>query len=316
MKLGISSYCLAPNMAEGKMTIFDVIDWAKDHGCEHIEFVPFYLPFVDEKNKCLNTDLIDQVREHCQKVDLEISTYSVNADLLIPDAAERRAEIERVKLHIDVAARLGIHWMRHDIANFRRPFSTNTLPHFNEELPLMVEGTRELCDYAASLGINTTLENHGFFCNGSERVLRIFEALERPNMKMTMDVGNFLCVDEYNLAAVKRCLHLAQIIHLKDFYIRTKEQLPSQNEMFNCNNGSWFETLGGQMIRGSIVGQGDLPIPEIIKNIKESGYDGYVSIEFEGMEPCERGTEISLNMARAFFGREIGKQSVPKMEWT
>lgn len=316
MKLGISSYCLSPYMGSGQMTVFDVIDWAKDHGCEHIEFVPFYLPFVDEKNQCLNTELIDQVREHCKEVDLEISTYSVNADLLKPTEEERKAEIARVKLHIDAAARLGIKWMRHDIAGFRRPFSTNTIYNFNEELPLMVEGTRELCDYALQYGINTTLENHGFFCNGSERVLRIFDAVDRPNMKMTLDVGNFLCVDEYNIAAVQRCLHKAQIIHLKDFYIRTKAQLPSQNEMFNCNNGSWFETMGGQMIRGAITGQGDLPIPAIIEQIKASGFDGYISIEFEGMEPCDRGTEISLNMARAFLGREQGKQSTPEMEWT
>ena len=103
MKLGISSYCLAPYMATGQMTIFDVIDWAKDHDCEHIEFVPFYLPFVDEQNHCLNTELIDKVREHCKKVGLEISTYSVNADLLKTDPAERQAEIDRVKLHIDAA---------------------------------------------------------------------------------------------------------------------------------------------------------------------------------------------------------------------
>jgi sugar phosphate isomerase/epimerase len=135
-------------------------------------------------------------------------------------------------------------------------------------------------------------------------------------MKMTMDVGNFLCVDEYNLAAVKQCIHKAQIIHLKDFYIRSKEQLPSQNVMFDCNNGSWFETLGGQMIRGAITGQGDLPIPEIINVIKESDFDGYISIEFEGMEPCDRGTEISLNMARAFLGRQLGKQATPEMKWS
>ena len=316
MKLGISSYCLSPYMGSGQMTIYDVIDWAKDHGCEHIEFVPFYLPFVDEKNKCLNTELIDGVREYCKKVDLEISTYSVNADLLIPDEEAQRAEIARVKLHIDAAARLGIKWMRHDIANFRRPFETNTAYHFNRELPQMVAGTRELCDYAKQYGIDTTLENHGFFCNGSERVLRIFDEVDRPNMKMTMDVGNFLCVDEYNLAAVKQCIHKAQIIHLKDFYIRRKEQLPSQNVMFDCNNGSWFETLGGQMIRGAITGQGDLPIPEIINVIKNSDFDGYISIEFEGMEPCDRGTEISLNMARAFLGRELGKQATPEMKWS
>jgi inosose dehydratase len=300
MKLGISCYCLDNAMAEG-MSIFEVMDWAKAHDCEHLELVPFHLALVDEEKKCLNTELIDSVREYSEKIGLEISTYSVNADLLKTDESERRAEIERVKLHIDAAHRLGLKWMRHDIASFRRPFSTNTPQNFEKELPLMIEGTRELCDYAASYGITTTLENHGFFCNGSDRLIRLFDALERPDMKMTMDVGNFLCVDEYNIAAVKKCLPYAQIIHLKDFYIRSKDQLPGQNEMFNCDNGSWFESLGGMMLRGSITGQGDMPVREIIHLIKNSDFDGYVSIEFEGMEPCKRATDISLSMARAFF---------------
>ena len=300
MKLGISIYCLDNAMAEG-MTVYEAMDWAKEHGCEHIEFVPFHLPLVDEKNRCLNTELIDSVREYAKKIDLEISTYSVNADLIKPDPEERRAEIERVKLHIDAAARLGLKWMRHDIAGFRRPFSSNTPVNFEKDLPLMIEGTRELCDYAGQFGITTTLENHGFYCNGSDRLIRILEGLERPQMKMTMDVGNFLCVDEYNIGAVKKCLPYAQIIHLKDFYIRSKEQLPGQNEMFNCDNGSWFESLGGMMLRGAITGQGDMPVRQIIKMIKESDFDGYISIEFEGMEPCRRATDISLSMTRAFL---------------
>lgn len=303
MKLGISIYCLDNAMDDGSMSVYDCMDWAKEHGCEHIEFVPFHLPFVDEANKCLNTELIDNVREYSEKIGLEISTYSVNADLLKPDEAERRAEIERVKLHIDAAHRLGLKWMRHDIAGFRRPFSTNTAHNFEVELPMMIEGTRELCDYAAAYGITTTLENHGFFCNGSDRIIRILEEVERPEMKMTMDVGNFVCVDEYSIGAVKKCLPYAQIIHLKDFYIRPKSALPGQNEMFNCDNGSWFETMGGQMLRGSITGQGDLPLQDIVAAIKNSGFDGYVSIEFEGMEPCRKATEISLAMARAYFAR-------------
>ncbi len=301
MKIGMSSYCLTPAMAAGRKSVYDVIDWAADHGCEHIEFVPFYLPFVDEEKGALDTGLIDSVREKCAERSLEISTYSVNADLINPDPAERRREIERVKLHIDTAARLGIKLMRHDIAGFRRPFETNTAENFERELPLMVEGARELYDYAASLGVTTTLENHGFFCNGSDRLIRLIREIDRPNISMTLDVGNFLCVDEYEYAAVKKCIKYAKIIHFKDFYIREKSKLPGQTEMFNCDCGSWFETLGGRMLRGSIVGQGDLDIWEIARIIKGSGFDGYVSVEFEGMEECEQGTRISLDMARAIL---------------
>ena len=49
MKLGMSSYCLTPAMKEGRKTIYDVIDFAVENGCEHIEFVPFYLPLLMKK---------------------------------------------------------------------------------------------------------------------------------------------------------------------------------------------------------------------------------------------------------------------------
>ncbi len=302
MKKGISSYCLSPAMSEGT-SIFEVIDFAKKIGCEHIEFVPFYTPFVLERENRIDTDYIDAVRKKCGEAGLAISTYSVNADLLDPDPARREAEIRRVELHIDAAERLGLKWMRHDIASFRRPFSSNTPENFEKEFPLMIEGVRTLYQYADERGIATTLENHGFFCNGADRLIRILNAAECPNLKMTLDVGNFLCVDEDPVAAVKKCLPYAAIIHFKDFYVRKKERLPGQTEMFNCNNGSWFETLAGKMLRGSILGQGDMDIPEIIRLIKTSGFDGYLSLEFEGMEDCRQGTEISFGMANALFER-------------
>jgi inosose dehydratase len=297
MKIGMSSYCLTPAMRDGRKSIYDVIDFAKEKGCEHIELVPFYLPFVDEKNE-LNYELIDNVRQKCEDSGIEISTYSVNADILKLDREERKAEINRVKKHIDAAQRLGLKRMRHDVASFRRPFSTNGMTNFLKEFPLMVEGTRELHDYAASLGIRTTLENHGFFVNGSDRVIMLIEALERPEVRMTLDVGNFMCVDEISEAAVKKCIQYADVIHLKDFYVREKSDLSGQAEMFNCNDGSWFETMGGKLLRGSILGQGDLNLKAIAAIIKSSGFDGYVSLEFEGMEVCEKGTEISLQMAQ------------------
>ena len=165
----------------------------------------------------------------------------------------------------------------------------------------MVKNGGLLCDYAAEKGLHIVMENHGFFINGSDRVLSLIEALNRPNLKMTVDVGNFLCVDEDPVAAVKKCLPYAEMIHLKDFYIRKKEQLPDQTDMFNCNLGRWFETMGGK--RGAILGQGDMDIWEILRMIKHSGFDGYISLEFEGMEPSEQGTEIGLSMARSILSR-------------
>ena len=68
--------------------------------------------------------------------------------------------------------------------------------------------------------------------------------------------------------------------------------------MFNCDNGSWFETMGGKMLRGSILGQGDMDVWEILRLIKHSGFDGYISLEFEGMEPCGRADPPSASRWR------------------
>ncbi len=297
MKIGMSSYCLTPTMANGSKSVYDVIDWAADHGCEHIEFVPFYLPFVDEEKMCLNEELIDSVVAKCAERGLEISTYSVGADFLVESDEERKLQIERVKLHIDAAARLGIKLMRHDIAGWNRTPEQNTPENFYRELPIMAACARECYDYAAKYGITTTIENHGVFCNGSDRLVRLIQEIDRPGISMTLDIGNFLCVDEFPFAAVQKCIKYAKVIHFKDFYIRKREQLP------DCNVGGWLTSRGGQALRGSIVGQGDIDIWQIARIIKDSGYDGYISVEFEGMEESELGTSISLDMARAILAQ-------------
>ena len=89
MKFGISSYCLSPAMDQGA-SIDEVIDFAAGLGCEHIEFVPFYTPFVLEKENRLNETYIDHVRKKCADAGLEISTYSVNADLINADPEIRK----------------------------------------------------------------------------------------------------------------------------------------------------------------------------------------------------------------------------------
>ena len=49
---------------------------------------------------------------------------------------------------------------------------------------------------------------------------------------------------------------------------------------------------GGNYWRGTIFGHGNVPTFQILSAIRKSGYDGYVSLEFEGMEPVLEGVEI------------------------
>ncbi len=117
------------------------------------------------------------------------------------------------------------------------------------------------------------MENHGFFINNSERLRHLVYAVDRPNFRMLLDVGNFLCLDEDPLAAVPRSLPMAAVVHLKDFLVR--DDRPGDG---------WLTTAAGRSILGTIVGHGDLPVRALVGLIAASGFDGPVSIEFEGLE--------------------------------
>jgi len=304
MKIGLSSYSRLNDIRNGSLDITDVMDFAKKAGAYHIELVPFGFTLYDDQTGTFNYSLIEKIKEKSFQIGLPISNYSVLGDLLKPTESERTAEIERLKKHIDVAAMLGISSMRHDIASFRRPLEINTPLDFEREFPVMVSCCRILAEYAQKYDITTMAENHGFFVNGADRLIRLIDAVNRPNFKMLIDIGNFSCVEDDCSIAVKKCLPFAHMIHLKDFYIRKTEVLSDIGGLFRCDSGCWFYSNSEKyMMRGAILGQGDLDINDIFRTVSEYGFDGYASVEFEGMEDSATGSEISLFSAKELWQR-------------
>jgi sugar phosphate isomerase/epimerase len=170
------------------------------------------------------------------------------------------------------------------------------------ELPLIISTYERLCDMAAPHDIKILLENHGFHVNGSERTAQIFEYMYDKNFGGQLDTGNYVCVDEAAESAVKKCVGYATTIHMKDFYIRPADRDPGDASQFDCSN-SWFRSVAGKYLRGSILGQGDLDIPMIVGDIKRSGFDGDIFIEYEGMEDCLYGTKVSLDNLKRIWER-------------
>ena len=85
---------------------------------------------------------------------------------------------------------------------------------------------------------------------------------------------------------MKRNLPLASLIHVKDFYYRPFDQDPG---------GEMVQNIPWQYLRGSIFGQGDIDVRRILRLIKNEGYDGDITLEFEGMEECREGTRLGLD---------------------
>ncbi|KAB8134176.1 sugar phosphate isomerase/epimerase [Gracilibacillus oryzae] len=282
MKLGMSSYSLANAIHSGEMTILDVIQWTKDQGGEHIEIVPIGYTLTD------NPELVQDIVVKAKELGIEISNYAIGADFLAGDDQHFAAELERVKKEVDIANALGVKRMRHDVS-FKPPTETGA-EQFYQDLPKIVEACQEIADYAKQYDIVTSIENHGFYIQSSDRVNMIVSLVNRPNFGHTLDIGNFVCVDEDPTVAIKKCISNATMIHAKDFYVRPAT-------WHNPGEG-WFSSSGGKYLRGAITGQGDIDIKDILKTIKEYGYDGYLSIEFEGLEECKKASKISIQNVR------------------
>ena len=92
---------------------------------------------------------------------MPIIAYMVGADFLANGVA---AQVETLKKEVEIAATLGAHRMRHDATGGKD--ATGKAYTWEEALPILAEGYGRVTEYAMGLGINTMIENHGYFRAG------------------------------------------------------------------------------------------------------------------------------------------------------
>ena len=265
MKIGVSSYSFSRVVGD-----VDVIAKTKEFGFDVIEFAGLKVP-EDETP----ATTAERTKERCAEAGLEIASYTIAADFLQGSSGNLDDEIECVKGEIEIAGLLGVPLMRHDAT---RGFPADHVgpKSFDDALPVLSKACRAVTEFAADMGIRTTVENHGFFCQDSDRVEKLVCAVDHPNFGLLADMGNFLCADEDPTVALGRVMPYAVHVHAKDFHTKSGD---------GPNPGTgWFRSRGGNYLRGSIIGHGDVPITQCLRIMKAAGYDGVLSVEFEGME--------------------------------
>jgi len=297
MRIGLSSYSLDREIESGRMTLGQVMDFAAAQGAQCMELVPFAFRFDDPVTGKIDLEAIKNVKIQAKDAGISLCNYSVLADFCKEEDALEQ-EIARICHEIDIAAELGVPRMRSDVCAFRRPQAQNTLRDFDRWLPVMAGAAKRLCDHGRRAGVQILIENHGFFANGVDRVQRILDAVNDNNYGLLLDTGNIVCVDEDASIAARTLAPITKMVHLKDFYIRTRD--PGDSTQFDCA-GSWFRSRGGRYLRGAILAQGDLDIYETLGALKHAGYDGDIVIEFEGLEEAKYASSVSMRNARRIW---------------
>ncbi len=282
MKTSASTYSFNRLLLDNKETQLSLIPLVKNMGYDAIEFVG-----INPHDGSTKEEYAKKLSEECKKYELEISNLTLGADFINGFNGDTRAQIEDLKRNIDLAVVLGAKSIRHDATN------GNGARSFDLCLPVIADAIREVSEYGAKKGVMTMVENHGFFCQDSYRVEKLFSAVNHENFGLLCDMGNFLCADEAPEKAFGIVAKYAKYVHAKDFHFKSGlEPDPGQG---------YFKTRCGNYLRGAIVGHGNVPILLCLRALVMQGFDGYIAIEFEGMEDNYCAMTIGLENLKKYI---------------
>ena len=261
-KLSLAQWSLHRTFNEEGVDPFKFAEMAKEAGFEGLEYVNhIYAKQIDE----LGFDnVIDSLKILSEKQDMRNVLIMVDGegDLADPDEEVRNQAVENHKKWIDAAQELGCHSIR-----------VNTFGTNDPELwvPAVVDGLKKLSTYAATKDINVLAENHGWLSSDVPVLMEAINKVDMENCGTLPDFGNW-CVKRKEGEQWGECLE-----EYPDKYEGIETMLTEAKAV--SAKAYDFDEEGNETT---------LDFPRIIKLVKDSGYTGYIGVEYEGNRLSEQ----------------------------
>jgi L-ribulose-5-phosphate 3-epimerase len=229
-----------------------------------------------------STARLQRLKRQAHSLGLALMGFSTHQGFVNPDASVRADNVAKTLNSIDTAYRLGIPTMR---VNTGRWGTTPTFDQLmadkgieptppgrtdDEAFGWVIAALEQLVPRAEECGVVLGLENHWGLGRTAAGVMRIVEAIDSPWLRVTLDTGNFLedVKPQLERLAPKACLVQAKTYD---------------------GGGKWY-TL-------------EIDYPWVAAMLRRHGYQGWVSLEFEGK--ADPGVAVPASLARlreAFHG--------------
>jgi sugar phosphate isomerase/epimerase len=274
MQLSVSMWSVVEAVREGKLDLAGFLDFAAAQQVEGVELLDYF--WTDKQAQ------IAQVKRQTADLGLKLAVYSIGNDFFQPDAAARATQLAGLKAGVDTANALEV--------NILRVFSGNAKEGYalQDGLDWIVDGLAAGAAYAQEHGVVLALENHGLMAGRSDQVRGMIELVNSPALRANLDTGNFLLVGQNPTTAARQLGNLIALVHLKDF------RRAGADETTHVYKG-----LDGLGYTGTVVGEGEVDLPAILALLRQAGYTGWLSLEYEGgQNPLTIGVPQSLNAAR------------------
>jgi sugar phosphate isomerase/epimerase len=248
-KISLAEWSFHRTLEAGEMDNLDFpVRAMQEFGIDCVEYVNRF--FMD---KARDTAYLTELKQRCDDHGVKSGLIMCDdeGDLGAVDEAQRKQAVENHHKWVEAAKFLGCHSVR---VNARSEGS------YDEQMQRAADGLRQLSEFAAPHAINVIVENHGGLSSNGAWLAAVITQVGLRNCGTLPDFGNFGIApgEEY------------------DPYLGVQELMPFAKGVSAKSHA--FDAAGKEV---------RIDYLRMMKIVLDSGYRGYVGIEWEGDTPGE-----------------------------
>ena len=275
----------------GEMTLRQWIDLAATLDIDGLEF---YAGFLEMKDK----NFWQEAKKMATDQGLEIPMMCCSPDFTHPDESFRNEQIEHEKFWMEMTAALGGKYCR-VLSGQRRPEVSR-----EEGIQYAVSSIEACLPLAEKLGLTLIIENHykdnywdyPEFAQMADVFCELVSRIDSPYFGVNYDPSNTILAGEDPLELLERIKHRVVTMHASDRYLTegTIEDLRKEEN-----------SLGyASRLSHGVIGKGLNDYDTIFSQLKEVGFDSWISIEdgVNGMEELQESVAFLREKMARYWG--------------
>ncbi len=268
--ISLAQWSLHRTIRANKMNTLAFPAFTKRHfGIDAVEYVNQF--FLD---KAKDTVFLRELKKRSDDVGVKNLLIMCDREGKIGEAdkSARKLTVENHKKWVDAARFLGCHSIR---------VNAYSIDDYEEAKRLVIDGLRQLTEYAAKQEIYVLVENHGGLSSNGKWLASVIRGVDHPNCGTLPDFGNFTGYDRYQ--GVAELMLYAKGVSAKSRRFDTK----------------------GEEIESSYL--------KMLKIVLDAGYRGYIGIEYEGKDlPEIEGIRLTQQLLSKYRSELAKKYTVKK----
>lgn len=276
-------------MGTPEYNVFEAIELMEKIGADGIEIV-VQDDYISGIPCDCEEELLAKIKKCAQEHHVQVICLTpYNSYFNSLDEEQRQSEIAAIKKVIGYCEYLGAKYIRIYAGNLQAGDTEN----YDEKWEMLVKSLRELGDVAVEKGVTLVTENHfNTMTVSAKESAALMKAVDHKAVRILYDQANltFTEQEDYETAIAVQQEYVGYM-HVKDLVFREGKSFESSNVAHPDEDERNVYT--------KIVGEGIVPWPQILKKVKELGYEGWLSLEYERRWHPDDIPDASIGMKKS-----------------